>query len=184
MRIYIKKYRFHITALLLWFIISTVFSCKQNQGNEQLSEQEKEAKKERFIAGGRLEEMLGNKNLELSLLYLNFLHVRYPHDAQFYFAEGWVYDIKKDSVKSHTAFSKALDIYDSLIVAEPNFNNEINRAFIVQILYGQEAYTKALDKIQEKYKAHDDSQEIDMWRNLVYNPNELFQNTSSYTVDE
>lgn len=180
MRIYIKKrFRFHITALLLWFIISTVFSCKQNQGNEELSEQGKEVQKERFIAGGRLEKMLENKNLELSLLYLNFLHVKYPHDPQFYFCEGWVYDMKKDSVKSHAAYSKALNIYDSLIVVEPKFDREINRAVIVQILYGQKAYTKTLDNIQAKYNTYNDSLEIEMvWRKFVYNPNEFFQGAS------
>lgn len=129
-------------------------------------------------------EKLKSKNFEQALSNIAFLHLKYPHDPQFYFCEGWVYDMKKDSVKSHAAYSKALNIYDSLIVVEPKFDREINRAVIVQILYGQKAYTKTLDKIQAKYKTHADSQEIEMWRKFVYNPNEFFQGTSSYAVEE
>lgn len=169
-------------ALLLLFLIPVMFSCKQNSGDKQnpekreLSEQEKEAMIERSIEEGSLTEKLKNKNFEQALSNIASLHLKYPHDPQLYFYEGWVYDMKEDSIKSHIAFSKALNIYDSLIVAKTNFVNEINRAVIVQILYGQEAYTKALDKIQAKYNTYNDSLEIEMvWRKFVYNPNEFFQ---------
>ena len=81
----------------------------------------------------------------------------FPNDPQFYFTEGWVYDMQGDSLRARAAYTKSISIYDSLIADNPNFDDMINRAVIVQILYGMEAYNQALDEMQSTFTTAKDS---------------------------
>lgn len=82
--------------------------------------------------------------------------------------------MQNDSLQARDAFTKSMVIYDSLIAAKPNFNDMINRAVIVQRLYGMEAYNHALDEIQSTISDPKDSLVIEqLWRNQVWNFKEI-----------
>ncbi|MDE6000672.1 MAG: hypothetical protein K2H04_11480, partial [Bacteroidaceae bacterium] len=80
---------------------------------------------------------------------------------------------------------KSIGIYDSIIVAKSDFSDMINRALIVQILYGMEAYTQALDEIQSTISSPKDSLAIEqIWREFIFNKEELsFAELSNDTIE-
>lgn len=71
-----------------------------------------------------------------------------------------------DSLRARAAYTKSISIYDSLIADKPNFDDMINRAVIVQILYGMQAYNQALDEIQSTFTTAKDSSNIKMWKEI------------------
>ena len=71
-----------------------------------------------------------------------------------------------DSLRARAAYTKSISIYDSLIADKPNFDDMINRAVVVQILYGMEAYNQALDEIQSTFTTAKDSSNIKMWKEI------------------
>lgn len=166
---------YKIACILLFSLVPAMQSCKQSVKNEIPPEQQIEFRKKRFRAGLRLTEMLRDKDRDLKrvLQYLDSLHREFPHDPQFYFVEGWAYDMLEDSIRARAAYTKSIDIYDSLIAAKPNFDDMINRAGIVQILYGMEAYNRALDDMQSIFNSPQDSMNIQIWRKTVIKKEEL-----------
>lgn len=164
---------YKITLLLLCSLMPIIQSCKQYGGKEtdrrQLDHQIKRDQAIRPIIA-----MLNNKDFKRALLCIDSLHKEYPNDPQLYFCEGWVCDMQNDSLQARDAFTKSMVIYDSLIAAKPNFNDMINRAVIVQRLYGMEAYNHALDEIQSTISDPKDSLVIEqLWRNQVWNFKEI-----------
>lgn len=168
-----------LTLLLAFSLLPTVQSCKQGSTEELSEEQKMELKKKRFQAGVRLDSLCSHRDFEQAILYLDTLHAEFPRDPQFYFAEGWIYDMQDNTPMSRAAFAKSLTIYDSLIAAKPDFGDMINRAAIVQILYGKKAYDKALDEIEATFRGEMDSIRLGMymWRKVNYDKNELFKTT-------
>lgn len=147
-----------VCALLL-----TLLLCKARNDRQQ------EAKQERFQAGIRLTNMMCNGDFKLALLFLDTLKAKYPRDPQFPFAEGYIYDMQGNSIKARPAFEKSLSLYDSIIAADSNSGQEVNRLIILQILYGKEVYQKALERIIEDPKNRNDSIWWDAWRDFDYN---------------
>lgn len=94
------------------------------------------------------------------------MHV--PDDPQFHFAEGWIYDMEDDSIKSRRCFEKALMLYDSLVIQDDGVDGKINRAFIIQILYGEDAYNEEITKIAQSARTPEDSANIENWRGVLY----------------
>ena len=164
---------YKIIFLLLCFLTPVIQACKQYGGKETDTRQmDHQIKRDQAIRP--LMAMLNNKDFERALLCIDSLHKEYPNDPQLYFYEGWVCDMQNDSLQARGAFTKSMVIYDSLIAANPNFNDMINRAVIVQRLYGMEAYNHALDEIQSTISDPKDSLVIEqMWRNLVCNFKEI-----------
>lgn len=168
-------------SFLLFFVVA-MYSCKQGKPQEQMSAgPQQEMEKERFQAGKRLEAMLCERDFERALQYLDSLHTAYPDEPQFYFGEGWMYDMQEDSLRARAAFTKALDIYDSLLAVRTDLGDQIHRAILVQILYGQEAYTQTLDGMLRTAKNFDDSLNIEVLREYVYDKNRFFQPGSNNT---
>ena len=155
-----------MAVILLCSQVSAMQSCKQSTQKEILTERQIELRNERNLAGIRLKEILEERNFERTLLYVDSLNRVFPNDPQFYFTEGWVYDMQGDSLRARSAYTKSISIYDSLIADKPNFDDMINRAVVVQILYGMEAYNQALDEIQSTFTTAKDSSYIKMWKEI------------------
>ena len=155
-----------MAVILLCSQVSAMQSCKQSTQKEILTERQIELRNERNLAGIRLKEILEERNFERALLYVDSLNRVFPNDPQFYFTEGWVYDMQGDSLRARSAYTKSISIYDSLIADKPNFDDMINRAVVVQILYGMEAYNQALDEIQSTFTTAKDSSYIKMWKEI------------------
>ncbi len=167
-----------ITFVLLCSMAFVMLACKRSTTNEVSTKQQTELKEHRdekrdIASLLRLGHMLNARDFERALPYLDSLHRVYPNDPQFSYIEGWIYDMQGDSLLARTAYTKSLAIYDSIIAAEPNFNDMINRAFIIQDLYGMEAYTRALDEIQSKCSPKDSLEIEQMWRNTVLEKDKL-----------
>ena len=155
-----------MAVILLCSQVSAMQSCKQSTQKEILTERQIELRNERNLAGIRLKEILEERNFERTLLYVDSLNRVFPNDPQFYFTEGWVYDMQGDSLRARAAYTKSISIYDSLIADKPNFDDMINRAVIVQILYGMEAYNQALDEMQSTFTTAKDAANIKMWKEI------------------
>lgn len=139
------------------------------------SEKEYDVRKERFYDGERLQNMLCNRELKEALSFLDTLHTKYPHDPQFYFGEGWIHDMSDDSIKARRCFEKALCLYDSLIAEKEDLGYRINRAFIIDILYGHDVHNKAIDSLLIYAKNSSDSANIEMFRDVKYDKDKMFQ---------
>lgn len=93
--------------------------------------------------------------------------------------------MKNDSIKARSCFTKAEAIYDSLITVKKDFGDQTNRALIIQILYGKEAYHKSLDEILRTAKNARDSAEIEeIWRKVIYKKEDLFKPESLRTFPD
>lgn len=159
--------------MCLALFVTVIHGCKHS---DETLPSDKKAKRERFQAGMRLDTLLCRRDLESALLFIDTLHTRYPRDPQFYFGEGWIYQMKNDSIKARSCFTKAVAIYDSLIAVKKDFGDQINRAIIIQILYGKEAYDKNLDEILRTSKNPHDSLVIEeIWRKVIYKKEDLFK---------
>ena len=88
-----------------------------------------------------------------------------------FFCEGCAYNLLGDSLCARKAYTKSLQIYDSLIAKKSSQSDMINRATIIQILYGMEAYNKALEEIQSNYPK--DSITLRNWRNFRFKAAEI-----------
>lgn len=161
--------------VLAFLLIPVMLSCKLVKEEPISEEQQKEIARKRFLAGEKLEDILCEKDFKHALSYLDTLHAAFPRDPQFYFCEGWTYDMLEDSIRSRAAFAHAVLIYDSLIAAKQDFGDMINRAFIIQILYGQNTYQQTLDSMQQKKSTPEDSFAIKVYRKVVYKKVELFK---------
>lgn len=169
-----SKVLYKITLILLCSLIPAMHSCKQNAKKEMSEEQKKERRKKRDRAGLRLGKILNDRDFERAFRYIDSLHREHPNDPQFYFCEGWAYDMLGDSLQARAAYTKSMSIYDSLITAKSDFSDMVNRALIVQILYGMDAYNQTLDEMQSVITSPKDSLEIEqLWRGLVFNTKEL-----------
>ena len=95
--------------------------------------------------------MLNDRDFEQALQRIDSIHRKIPHDPQSYFCEGWVYDMQGGSLMARLAYTRSMEIYDSLIIVSKNIDDilghMINRAWIIQFLYDMDAYNKAIDEI-------------------------------------
>lgn len=162
-----------ILLLLLSVPALTLQSCKQKEEKKELTEQEKERRRMRDAAGMRLGEMLNARELDHALRYIDTLHRLYPNDPQFSFGEGWIYEMQGDSLRSRRAYTRSLEIYDSLIAVRHDIGDMANRAFLVQILYGMEAYDRALDEILPYCSDERDSMGIEYSKGIEFKTKEL-----------
>ena len=108
------------------------------------------------------------------------LHALCPHDPTIYFVDGWMYDMMGDSIRARACFMRNKEMYDSLI-AEKDFSPMhdgyyFNRLGTIQILYGQEACTKEVERLIPIYIKHNlDTLGIASFRDLIrYDKHKLF----------
>ena len=176
------KYHSFPVLFLLCLLIPVTQSCRQSEEKKVLTEQEIKRKQERNMSALRLGTLLNARELDRALHYLDTLNRLYPNDPQFYFCEGWAYEMQGDSVRARRAYIRSIEIYDSLIAITPNLGDMINRACIVQTLYGVDAYNRALDEILHTLSNPKDSQAVEFWRGYVNNNKELSFSELSDTI--
>lgn len=162
-----------ILLIMLCAPALTLQSCRQKEEKKELTEQEKERLRLRKAAGERLGEMLNARELDHALLYIDTLNRQFPNDPQFSFGEGWVHEMRGDSVRARRAYTRSLEIYDSLIAVRHDVGDMVNRAFLVQILYGMEAYDRALDEILPYCSDERDSMGIEYSKGIEFKTGEL-----------
>lgn len=171
-----KKTKWRIWLLLLPFILglSCNYAEKTNAAPET-NDRSLDEQRERHCKAMRLDSLLCNRAFGEALLFLDSLHQQYPQDPQFYFGEGWVYDMQDDSTNAHAAFRKARALYDSLILKNDDLGDKINRAFITQILEGKEAYDLELNQLAKSVKDDKDSLYVESFHNYIYEKEFLFR---------
>lgn len=168
-----KSYKSFMLFLLLCLLTPALQSCRQGEEKKVLTEQEIKRKQERYMSALRLGTLLNARELDRALHYLDTLNRLYPNDPQFCFCEGWAYEMQGDSIRARRAYTRAVEVYDSLIAINPNFSDMINRACIVQTLYGVNAYNQALDEMLHTLSDPEDLQAVESWRGYVNNNEEL-----------
>ena len=159
--------------ILLAMLLCVCFCSCKKEAEKKSEEQQTMSLSERDLAGVHLGNMLNDRDFERALQYIDSVNVAYPNDPQFYFVKGWVYDMMEDSLNARVAYSKSIDIYDSLIAAKPNEGDMINRAMIVQILYGKDAYIQALDEMESVLADKVDKGWIRSMKEVVFDKNKL-----------
>ena len=171
------KEKWRICLLLLSIILCSSCNCFTNRHNAEDKKQEENVDKlhERHCKAMRLDVLLCNRAFGEALLFLDTLHLQYPQDPQFYFAEGWVYDMEDDSTSAHAAFRKARVLYDSLILKNEDLGD---RAFITQILEGKEAYDIELNQLAKSIGEKKDSLYVESFHNMIYEKENLFRESS------
>jgi tetratricopeptide (TPR) repeat protein len=168
------KILYKITLLAICSLTLALQSCQQSKEKKVPTEEELQREKERSQAGLRLGKMLNDRDFEQAHPYLDSLHKEYPNDPQFYFCEGWAYEMQGDSLRSRAAYTRSMEIYDSLIVANGDITDMENRAYIVQILYGMDAFNRALDEIESAFSNSEPPVKYpQIYREDVFNTKEL-----------
>lgn len=170
-----QKAKWRIWLLLFPFILG--LSCNHTEktnAESEANEMSLDQQHERHCKAMRLDSLLCNRAFGEALLFLDSLHQQYPQDPQFYFGEGWVYDMQDDSINAHAAFRKARVLYDSLILKKEDLGDKINRAFITQILEGKEAYELELNQLAQSVKNKKDSLYVESFHNYIYEKESLF----------
>lgn len=168
------KILYKITLLAICSLTLALQSCQQSKEKKVPTEEELQREKERSQAGLRLGKMLNDRDFEQAYPYLDSLHKEYPNDPQFYFCEGWAYEMQGDSLRSRAAYTRSMEIYDSLIVANGDITDMENRAYIVQILYGMDAFNRALDEIESAFSNSEPPVKYpQIYREDVFNTKEL-----------
>lgn len=175
-----SKKIYNIAFILLCSLPSILQSCKQTETKEMQEELQFNPQQMRDLAGLRLGGLLNKRDFEHALPYLDSLKQVYPNDPQFLFCEGWAYNLLGDSLRARMAYSKSLHFYDSLIAKKPYQDYMLNRACIIQYLFGQGAYNKALDEILSTTNNPNDSTYIGMLKMINFKAKEtLFLNLSN-----
>ncbi|MBR6202316.1 MAG: hypothetical protein IKQ62_04880 [Bacteroidaceae bacterium] len=172
----IQKTKWRVWLLLFPIIFG--LSCnhaEKKNAKSETNERYLDEQRERHCKAMRLDSLLCNRAFGEALLFLDSLHQQYPQDPQFYFGEGWVYDMQDDSTNAHAAFRKARALYDSLILKNDDLGDKINRAFITQILEGKEAYDLELNQLAKSVKDDKDSLYVESFHNYIYEKEFLFR---------
>lgn len=165
---------------MLCTIVSSLQSCKQTETKEIQAERQFNPQQMRDLAGLRLGRLLNKRDFGHALPYLDSLKQVYPNDPQFLFCEGWAYNLLGDSLRARIAYHKSLHFYDSLIAKKPYQDYMLNRACIIQYLFGPGAYNKALDEILSTTNNPNDSTYIGMLKMINFKAKEtLFLNLSN-----
>ncbi len=88
-------------------------------------------KREYLLDGERLTALIKEDKYQEGLKLLDTMRVKYPHDAQAPFIQGWILDHLGESEQAKASFTRSLEVYDSLCAEKFDFGNEVNRAFVI-----------------------------------------------------
>jgi len=145
---------------LLCTLILTLLLCKAHADWQQ------ELKEKRFRAGERAEAMMHNRDFTHLYPYLDTMHKEYPHDPLFYVAEGMARDYQGDKSRARKAYEKAVEIYDFRIATKHEWGDKVNRAAVIQSLYGKAAFNQALDEAISQAFSKQEAENIEYFRNI------------------
>ncbi len=106
-------------------------ACPQSEEKTDLTHVQREA---------RLNALLCERDFGQALLLIDTLRAQYPRVPQFCFCEGWVYDMKGDSVRARSCYTQAVSIYDSLIAVKKDFGDQDLSSAQEALAQGRELY--------------------------------------------
>ncbi len=172
-----KHRNLFIASLLLGATLScTLMGCQGNSSkpaDEQAQKKDSIRKVERHMDGMRLTALIKEDKYQEGLKLIDTMRVKYPQDAQVPFIEGWMLDHLGESEQAKASFSKSLEIYDSLCAEKYDFGNEVNRAYVILALKGDEAFQEKMDFLLSKSKNNADSALVNMYRQIKYDKDAL-----------
>lgn len=117
--------------------------------------------------GNAIARCLENCELDSALYYADSIMQIYPDDPQVHFVRGCVFCHREDPINSVKSFRLSRALYDSLLNVRPDLSDAINRAFVTQIIDGENAFWKEIDSLKTVTYYQKDSIELNMWRNLI-----------------
>lgn len=159
-----NKILYRSVFVLLCTLVPALKSCTQSEKKEVLTEEQIGYWKEWNQTVLPLREMLNDREFEQALLYVDTLHMKYSNNPRLYFVEGWAHDMLGDSLRARIAYKRALALLDSLIAVKPNLDDMAERAMIIQLLYGKDAYEQTIDEMISTVKNENDSLKIESLR--------------------
>lgn len=155
-----NKIAIKTVIFLVCTLIVTLLLCKVRADWQQ------ELKEKRFQAGERAEAMMHNRDFTHLYPYLDTMHKEYPHDPLFYVAEGMARDFQGDKNRARKAYEKAIEIYNFRIATKHEWGDKVNRAAIIQSLYGKAAFNQALDEAISQASSKQEAENIEFFRNI------------------
>ena len=147
---------------LLCTLILTLLLCKAHADWQQ------ELKEKRFRAGERVEAMMHSRDFMHLYPYLDTMHKEYPNDPLFYVAEGMARDFQGDKRQARKAFEKAVEIYDLRIATKHDLGDMVNRAGVIQSLYGKAAFYQAIDEAISHASSRQEAERIECFRSIDF----------------
>ena len=123
----------------------------------------------------RLKNMLENRDYNHAKQLTDSILLYYPDDPQSYLVLGWMADMQGDRIAAMGNYRKSVQIYDSLITIRKSLSDEINRAFVIQLMCDTNAYHTTLDSIKKITEYSGDSLSIDAYKLIIIkNKGDLF----------
>lgn len=127
----------------------------------------------------RLKAMLQEREFLQATQLIDSILVVYPDDPQSFMMLGWMADVQGDSLSARRHYQTSISIYDSLIAAKRDYSDEINRAFVIQLLDGPDAYLSVLDSLKQVSRYAKDSLCLEGYKAFVLkDKDDLFRKDS------
>ena len=120
---------------------------------------------------------LSLRDFETAKRYIDTLRANGRDNEIFYLEEGWMYDMLNEKEKAKECFLKSLKLQESKIdtmkKSLPRDVELVQRAMLIQALYGNEAHERSLDSLRGKLC---DSTFWDWGRSgMAYNKERMFK---------
>lgn len=97
---------------------------------------------------------LTSRDFEAAKKYFDTLCANGRDNEIFYLEEGWMYDMLNEKEKSKRCFLKSLKLQeekiDTMKKGLPRDVELVQRAMLIQALYGNEAHERSLDSLRDK----------------------------------
>ena len=127
----------------------------------------------------RLKTMLQEREFSQAAQLIDSILAVYPDDPQSFLILGWMADVQGDSLSAKQYYRKSISIYDSLIVANKEYCDELSRAFVIQLLDGPVAYLSVLDSLKHSARYAKDSLCLEGYKAFVLkDKDDLFRKDS------
>lgn len=140
-------------------------------------EEEKRLKQIDTERGFILLSSLSSRDFETAKKYFDTLRANGRDNEIFYLEEGWMYDMLNEKEKSKRCFLKSLKLQEEKIdTMKKGVRRDVElvqRAMLIQALYGNEAHERSLDSLRDKLC---DSTFLEWGRKgLTYNKENMFK---------
>lgn len=153
---------------ILAILLTTLFAC----GSKNEKVMDKRTYEERWMM---LNVSLINRDFSTALLYIDTLQKYYPEYHTLYFSKGWVYSMENKPKEAKKNFLKALEIIDKDLKRTKEKEKRdglwMNRAFMMEVLYGRETYMKTLDSMKSVLS---DTMCLELLKNEKYEKENMF----------
>lgn len=97
-----------------------------------------------------IDYQIADSNFYVALHSLDSLIKVYPHDPDLHRTEGYVYHAIGDTILSKVALKNAIDRYKFLNAQRWLFQDEMNIAWLINLIYGNAALQDYLDMVEQK----------------------------------